>query len=169
MTTDPTITPCTLRDEFAMRAPVEMLMVHALWGEGEVNFADSTTRRAFLAIWAMLCYEWADAMMEQRLEPPPAPGTPTAPAEDRRLDRLLVTLDWFDFRIIVPLKKAGVETLRELLALDVLQLDAIKGIGEGSLPLIIDRLNREGLLLKPKADAPPAGGSQAVGAQAVGT
>jgi hypothetical protein len=174
-----TISPSTLRDEFAMRAPVELLMVHAVWGDGEVNLSDTTTRRAFLAVWAMLCYEWADAILEQRAEPTREPGQPlpSAPAptpaetEDRRLDRLLISLDWWDYRVIVPLKKAGVETLRELLALDVYRLDAIKGVGPDGFRDVLDRLNREGLMLKPKPNTPPPGASDsdAVGEEVLGS
>lgn len=53
----------TLRDYFAAKAPVDFGMVAALWGDDQISLHDDRTRAAFIAVWAMLRYEWADAML----------------------------------------------------------------------------------------------------------
>lgn len=169
MTTD----TLDLRDELALRAPVDFAMALRIWGDADVNLLDTTTRHAFMAVWIMACYEWADVAMEQRNEPPREPGQPLpSTAEDRRLDRTLLSLGWWDYRVTKPLAAAFIDTLRQLLALDVYKLDAIKGIGPDGLRDIIDRLCREGLRLAPRRtpladpdpDPAPVMGDDAIGA-----
>lgn len=170
MNTETTITPDALRDEFAMRAPVDLHLAARICGyTDDVAWTDPVTLRTIMVVGAMARYQWAEAMLAQRDEALPPPGTPAAPTEDRRLDRLLVTLGWWDYRIIVPLKKAGIETLRELLALDVYALDAIKGIGTDGLRDVVDRVIREGLSLQAKQAPQPATDVDATGTEAVGT
>jgi hypothetical protein len=161
----------TLRDELAMRAPITFDQARDLWqhespGTGP-DLRNGTERRAFMAFWWTLRLEWADVGLAAREEPAHEPGEAF---EDRRLDRQLITLNWFDYRVTKPLAAAGVNTLRQLLALDVYKLDAIKGIGPDGLRDILDRLNREGLRLAPKANVPPhqASGSDEVGAEELG-
>lgn len=56
----------TLRDYFAAKAPVAFGMAVAVWGDDQLALHDDRTRAAFLAVWAMLHYEWADAMLAAR-------------------------------------------------------------------------------------------------------
>lgn len=160
-----------LRDELAMRAPITFDQARDLWqhespGTGP-DLRNGTERRAFMAFWWTLRLEWADVGLAAREEPAHELGEAF---EDRRMDRQIITLDWWDYRVTKPLAAAGVNTLRQLLALDVYQLDAIKGIGPDGFRDILDRLNREGLQLQAKADAPPpsTGASDEVGSEVLG-
>ena len=56
-----------LRDELAMRAPVTWADVHDAggWAHG-VDLADANERAAVFAVMAVLRYEYADAMLEER-------------------------------------------------------------------------------------------------------
>lgn len=56
----------TLRDYFAAKAPVDFGMAVAVWGDDQLALHDDRTRAAFLAVWAMLRYEWADATLAAR-------------------------------------------------------------------------------------------------------
>jgi hypothetical protein len=158
----------TLRDEFALHAPIDFNAALRLWGDADADLVNDANRVTFMMLWAMHRYDYADAMLAQRDEPQREPGQPLPSGEDRRLDRKLVTLDFWDYRVTKPLATAGIETLRQLLALDIYQLDAIKGIGPDGLRDIIDRLNREGLRLAPKAapafvDDAPGIGEETIG------
>lgn len=53
----------TRRDTFALQAPITKDMVDAVWGDTDVNLHDETTRAAYFAVWSLLAYEWADALI----------------------------------------------------------------------------------------------------------
>lgn len=52
----------TLRDYFAAKAPVTFDVVTLAYG-GEPSITQDVDRAAFFAVWAMLQYEYADAMI----------------------------------------------------------------------------------------------------------
>lgn len=58
----------SLRDYFAAHAPVDAKMALAVWGK-DANLAgppaDDAARAAFMAVWALLRYEYADAMVAE--------------------------------------------------------------------------------------------------------
>lgn len=165
----------TLRDELAMRAPVDLQLAARICGyTDEVAWTDQVTLQTILVINAMARYQWADVMLAQREEPARQPGEPlpTDPNDDRRLDRTILSLQWFTgnrAHVITWLSRAGIVTLRQLLALSIYELEAIRGIGGDGLLDILDRLNREGLSLAPhrerppEADPPPVVGDEAIG------
>lgn len=61
----------TLRDYLAAHAPVGATMALAVWGKDSQLAgppADDKARAAFMAVWALLRYEYADAMLAERKE-----------------------------------------------------------------------------------------------------
>lgn len=56
----------TLRDYFAAKAPVDFGVAVAVWGENRLALDEDRTRAVFLTVWAMIRYEWADAMLAAR-------------------------------------------------------------------------------------------------------
>lgn len=56
-----------LRDKLAMAAPITFEVALRVWGDSDVNLSDDTTRAMFFAVWALARYEYADAMLEERL------------------------------------------------------------------------------------------------------
>lgn len=57
----------TLRDYFAAHAPVSYEAARHVYG-GDGMWNDDCSRAAFFAVWTMLRYEYADAMIEARDE-----------------------------------------------------------------------------------------------------
>lgn len=57
-----------LRDAFAMNAPIDFEVACGAFGVAahEYPLAPDTNRIPFLAVWAMIRYEYADAMLEAR-------------------------------------------------------------------------------------------------------
>lgn len=55
-----------LRDQFASSAPVTLEQVLAVFGDPDANMQGNHTRVAVYALWAMMRYEYADAMMTER-------------------------------------------------------------------------------------------------------
>lgn len=53
------------RDHFAACAPINFDIVGKIFG-GEASVAVDGDRAAFMAVWAMVSFEYADAMMEAR-------------------------------------------------------------------------------------------------------
>lgn len=47
----------------AMKAPITFDVVCKVWGD-DPNLYDDSTRKGFFSIWALLCFEWAEAMVE---------------------------------------------------------------------------------------------------------
>ena len=58
----------TLRDYFADNAPIDYRAALDCWGADTPLSKDDATRASFFAVWAMLRYEWADAMLAARGE-----------------------------------------------------------------------------------------------------
>jgi hypothetical protein len=60
--------PISLRDYFAAQAPIDAKMVLAVWGDESLAGppSDDRARASFMAVWALLRYEYADAMLEHR-------------------------------------------------------------------------------------------------------
>lgn len=56
----------SLRDWYAGRAPIGFNMVCKVWGSDDPALTEDPTRAGFFAVWAMLCFEWADAMLAER-------------------------------------------------------------------------------------------------------
>lgn len=52
----------TQRDALAIQAPFTMADVQFMWG-GHLDLRNDRDRASFFAVWACLCYEWADAML----------------------------------------------------------------------------------------------------------
>ena len=55
-----------LRDSFASSSPVTFKMVRRVWSEGEIDWLNDHQRHSFMSLWAMLNYEYADAMLLER-------------------------------------------------------------------------------------------------------
>lgn len=58
-----------LRDHFAMNAPIDGEFVARLYGvrsPAEIPLSNDGERSVYLALHALACYEWADAMLTQR-------------------------------------------------------------------------------------------------------
>lgn len=55
----------TLRDYFAAHAPVSFEMACQCWGDHSPQ-TDDRARASFAAVWALLRYEYADAMLAER-------------------------------------------------------------------------------------------------------
>ena len=55
-----------LRDKFAMHSPVTFDMVLKVWGDDNVNLVDDRIRLAFMTVWTLMNYEYADVMIWQR-------------------------------------------------------------------------------------------------------
>jgi hypothetical protein len=53
------------RDRYALQAPITAEMVVAACGYDDLSHAmtHDTSRAVFFSIWALLTYEWADAML----------------------------------------------------------------------------------------------------------
>lgn len=58
----------TLRDYYAAHAPVDVKMALVAWGDPKLAGppSDDEGRAAFMAVWALLRYDYADAMLEER-------------------------------------------------------------------------------------------------------
>lgn len=55
-----------LRDQLAATAPITLDQVLTVFGDPEADMLDDHTRAAVYGIWAMMRYEYADAMMTER-------------------------------------------------------------------------------------------------------
>ncbi len=53
----------TDRDYFAAHAPIDFDFALRIWGDPESNLLLDSNRETFLAMWAFLRYEYADAMI----------------------------------------------------------------------------------------------------------
>ena len=60
----------TLRDEFAMAAPVDFTQALAIFRSRYPQSVDDTMSQALLAVWATARYEYADAMLAARASKP---------------------------------------------------------------------------------------------------
>lgn len=61
-----------LRDQLAAHAPVDFMAAHQTYGR-ELNLNSDQERAAFFAVWALLRYEYADAMLHERSAVKPQP------------------------------------------------------------------------------------------------
>ena len=52
-----------VHEMLAMKAPITFEIACKVWGD-DPNLCDDSTRKCFFAVWALLCFEWADAMVE---------------------------------------------------------------------------------------------------------
>ena len=52
-----------VHDMLAMKAPITFEIACKAWGD-DPNLCDDSTRKCFFAVWALLCFEWAEAMVE---------------------------------------------------------------------------------------------------------
>ena len=52
-----------VHEMLAMKAPITFEIACKAWGD-DPNLCDDSTRKCFFAVWALLCFEWADAMVE---------------------------------------------------------------------------------------------------------
>ena len=55
----------TLREHFAANAPIDSHAAGAAYG-GPIDWHSDSDRAAFFAVWAMLRFEYADAMLAAR-------------------------------------------------------------------------------------------------------
>lgn len=55
----------SLRDYFAAHAPIDWDVAMRFWGRGKAPYTDQD-RAMFFAVWTMLRYEYADAMLKER-------------------------------------------------------------------------------------------------------
>lgn len=62
----------------AMKAPITFEVACKAWGD-DPNFCDDTTRKCFFAVWALLCFEWAEAMVEHEQSRKVAQTAPSVP------------------------------------------------------------------------------------------
>lgn len=54
----------TYRDALAKDAPITIELVEKVW-LGEIDWSNDNTRTCVFAVWALLRYEWADAMIKE--------------------------------------------------------------------------------------------------------
>lgn len=54
----------TYRDVLAKDAPITIELVEKAW-IGEIDWCNDNTRSCVFAVWALLRYEWADAMIRE--------------------------------------------------------------------------------------------------------
>ena len=54
-----------VNEMLVMKSPITFDVVCKVWGDDPDLCCDST-RRAFFAVWAMLCFEWAEAVNDHR-------------------------------------------------------------------------------------------------------
>lgn len=47
---------------FAANAPIDSSFALRMWGNSSATFNSDDERRAFFAMWAMACVEWASAL-----------------------------------------------------------------------------------------------------------
>ena len=52
-----------VHEMLAMKAPITFEIARKAWGD-DPNLCDDSTRECFFAVWALLCFEWAEAMVE---------------------------------------------------------------------------------------------------------
>ena len=52
-----------VHEMLAMKAPITFEIASKAWGD-DPNLCDDSTRKCFFAVWALLCFEWAEAMVE---------------------------------------------------------------------------------------------------------
>ena len=52
-----------VHEMLAMKAPITFEIACKAWGD-DPNLCDDSTRKCFFAVWALLCFEWAEAMVE---------------------------------------------------------------------------------------------------------
>lgn len=55
----------SLRDYFASKSPITFDQVKKVYGDENPNLMDDLTRKVFYGIWALMNYEYADAMVEE--------------------------------------------------------------------------------------------------------
>jgi hypothetical protein len=55
----------SLRQYYAAHAPVSYEMACAAWGDQRPFINDDATRAGFMAVWAMLRFEYAEAMLHE--------------------------------------------------------------------------------------------------------
>lgn len=53
-----------VHEMLAMKAPITFEIACKAWGDENVNLCDDSTRKCFFAVWALMCFEWAEAMVE---------------------------------------------------------------------------------------------------------
>lgn len=71
----------------AMKAPITFEVACKAWGD-DPNFCDDTTRKCFFAVWALLCFEWADAMVQHAQSRKVAQTAPSVPDVVRLREKL---------------------------------------------------------------------------------
>lgn len=58
----------SLRDFFASKSPITFEQVKKVYGDDNPDMADDLTRKVFYGTWALMNYEYADAMLSERNE-----------------------------------------------------------------------------------------------------
>ncbi len=53
-----------VHEMLAMKAPITFEIAAKAWGDEDVNLCDDKTRNCFFAVWALLNFEWAEAMVQ---------------------------------------------------------------------------------------------------------
>ena len=54
-----------LRLAVLANSPITFEFALKVWGDPDVNLHDDTTRHCFFAVWALVQYEYADAVINQ--------------------------------------------------------------------------------------------------------
>ena len=54
-----------VRERLAANAPIDFETVCKAWGEKPESLCSDTELRGFFGVWAVLCFEWADAMIKE--------------------------------------------------------------------------------------------------------
>lgn len=54
-----------VHEMLAMKAPITFKIALKVWGDENVNLCDDETRKCFFAVWALTCFEWAEAMVNE--------------------------------------------------------------------------------------------------------
>ena len=78
----------TERMKLAMKAPITFEVACKAWGDVP-SLCGDTTRRCFFAVWALLCFEWAEAMVEHAQSRKVGAGMARNPLRDATIDAAL--------------------------------------------------------------------------------
>ena len=78
----------TERMRLVMKAPITFEVACKAWGDVP-SLCDDSVRKCFFAVWALLCFEWAEAMVEHAQSRKVGAGMARNPLRDAAIDAAL--------------------------------------------------------------------------------
>jgi len=78
----------TERMRLVMKAPITFEIACKAWGDVP-SLCDDSVRKCFFAVWALLCFEWAEAMVEHAQSRKVGAGMARNPLRDAAIDAAL--------------------------------------------------------------------------------